>query len=77
MRNQSRLNVTPENGWPNPDDIIKEYFETNTSTSSTDDFVYPTWHRPMELHDYAMLPPSMWPITAESLANTTTFKEWG
>ncbi|XP_016905065.1 zinc finger matrin-type protein 5 [Apis cerana] len=77
MKNQSKLNINLENGWPNPDDIIKEYFENNTSTNTTDDFTYPNWHRPSELRDYSMLSPSLWPITPESLANTTRFEEWG
>lgn len=77
MKNQSKLNINLENGWPNPDDIIKEYFENNTSASTTDDFTYPNWHRPSELRDYSMLSPSLWPITPESLANTTRFEEWG
>lgn len=75
MKNQAKLNVVPENGWPNPDDIINEYFVNATSSSSTEDINYPTWHKPMELHDYCMLPPSLWPITPESLENST-FREW-
>lgn len=76
MKHQSKLNVMLENGWPSTDDIIKEYFENATSTSDADDFIYPVWSRPLELQNYSMLPPSLWPITPESLANTKTFKEW-
>ncbi|XP_054006674.1 zinc finger matrin-type protein 5 [Hylaeus anthracinus] len=76
-KKQSRLHYAPENGWPNPDDIIKEYFETNANSTSTDEPNYPTWYRPVEMHDYAMLPLSLWPITPESLANTSSFREWG
>ncbi|XP_043261833.1 zinc finger matrin-type protein 5 [Colletes gigas] len=76
-RNQSRSQFVPENGWPNPDDIIKEYFEFNTNSSGSEEVNYPAWYRPLEMHDYAMLPPSLWPITPESLVNTTVFKEWG
>ncbi|XP_076750007.1 zinc finger matrin-type protein 5 [Xylocopa sonorina] len=76
IRNKSKLHVMPANGWPNPDDIIKEFFENPASPNGTDDFSYPTWRRPLELHNYPMLPPSLWPIIPENLANTT-FKEWG
>ncbi|XP_076176409.1 zinc finger matrin-type protein 5 [Ptiloglossa arizonensis] len=76
MKNQSRLHFTPENGWPNPDDIIKEYFESTVNLNNTDELNYPTWYKSSEIQD-AMLPPSLWPITPESLANTSTFKEWG
>nr|XP_034171464.1 zinc finger matrin-type protein 5 [Osmia lignaria] len=77
IKQQSKLNVMPEHGWPNPDDIIKEYFQDIMNSNNTEEINYPMWHRPLELHDYSMLPPSLWPITPESLENTPTFKEWG
>lgn len=77
MKKQSQSQVTPENGWPNPDDIIKEYLENTESVSNAEELCSPAWYRPLELHDYSMLPPSMWPITPESLADTSTLSEWG
>ncbi|XP_076676955.1 zinc finger matrin-type protein 5 [Andrena cerasifolii] len=77
MKTESRLHAMPKNGWPNPDDITKEYFENSMNPSSTEEPSYPTWFKPLELHDYSRLPPSLWPITPESLADTSTFKEWG
>ncbi|XP_076236190.1 zinc finger matrin-type protein 5 [Calliopsis andreniformis] len=77
MKKQSKSHAMPENGWPDPDNIIKEFFENTESSSSTEELSHPSWRRPLELQNYSMLPPSLWPITPESLADTSTFKEWG
>ncbi|XP_076301137.1 zinc finger matrin-type protein 5 [Lasioglossum baleicum] len=77
MKNASRLHAMPENGWPNPDDIIKDYFENTGSSNNIEEPNYPTWFRTLEVHDYSMLPPSLWPITPESLPNKLTFNKWG
>ncbi|KAG7198665.1 hypothetical protein KM043_006020 [Ampulex compressa] len=76
MRNASKASVAPEKGWPNPENIIEEYFEDTGDSSTTEEFQYPVWSIPLELHSYPNLPPSLWPITPESVTDSN-FAKWG
>ncbi|XP_014488862.1 PREDICTED: zinc finger matrin-type protein 5 [Dinoponera quadriceps] len=68
--------TSPKGGWPNTEDIIKEYFENVTDSIDTEEFNYPVWSTPSQLLDYPNLPASLWPGTAESAASSN-FSKWG
>jgi len=64
----------PKDGWPNPEDIIKEYFENVTDSSGTEDNY--SWNMPSRLVNYSFLPPSLQLATSESITNCS-FNKWG
>ncbi|XP_012277105.1 zinc finger matrin-type protein 5 [Orussus abietinus] len=61
---------------PNPDDIVKEFFETTLDESIIEAIDCPIWTIPAEFHNYPNLPPSLHPITPESITNSN-FGKWG
>ncbi|KAI4480373.1 PREDICTED: zinc finger matrin-type protein 5 [Polistes canadensis] len=65
----------PEGGWPDPDDIVKEFFVDITNPETTKEITYPIWEVPPELHNYPNLPPSLWPLKPESITDSN-FGQW-
>ncbi|XP_032686872.1 zinc finger matrin-type protein 5 isoform X2 [Odontomachus brunneus] len=72
----SKESLPPKGGWPNPEDIIKEYFKNVTDSSDIEEFNYPVWNISSQLVDYPNLPPSLWPSTPENAVNSSLSK-WG
>lgn len=63
---------------PNNNEIIDEYFQCTIVTNDENDEIinYPIWNIPSELKNYPNLPPSLWPITPESVTDMN-FGKWG
>ena len=62
---------------PDPAVIMREFFDE--ATSSIDDIEkvdYSTWYPNPELQNYSNLPPSLWPITPETVTHSN-FATWG
>ncbi|XP_020286180.1 zinc finger matrin-type protein 5 [Pseudomyrmex gracilis] len=77
IKNDKESLPQPKNGWPNPDDIIKEYFENAMiDLSSTEETNYPVWSTSSRLDDYSYLPPSLQPVTPEKMMDSN-FSKWG
>lgn len=76
LKNSKNLGAMPKNGWPNADDIIKEYFEDIKDSKSIEELSYPTWNTPSELQSYPNLPPSLWPLTPESIVDCSNVSVW-
>lgn len=62
--------------WPNPSEIAEEFFEDLTDSREINNVEQPVWTRPAELHNYPNLPPSLWPITVETVT-TPDCGKWG
>nr|XP_012226830.1 PREDICTED: zinc finger matrin-type protein 5 [Linepithema humile] len=75
MKNFKNSTNQPKDGWPNPEDIVKEYFENVTDLSGTEDR-NSAWNMPSRLVNYSYLPPSLQPVTSESMADCN-FNKWG
>lgn len=76
MKNFKGLTVQPRDGWPNSEDIIKEYFENMLDSSGTEELNYPVWSIPSRLMNYPYLPPSLQPVTSERMIDCN-FSKWG
>ncbi|XP_011697386.1 PREDICTED: zinc finger matrin-type protein 5 [Wasmannia auropunctata] len=76
MKNAKVSAVQPRDGWPNSEDIIKEYFENVIDSSGTEDLSQPTWSTPAGLVNYPYLPPSLRPVTSERMMDCD-FSKWG
>ncbi|XP_011640778.1 zinc finger matrin-type protein 5 [Pogonomyrmex barbatus] len=77
MKNSKLPIVQPKDGWPNSEDIIKEYFENVIDTSDTEDLPihnYPVWNTPSM--NFSYLPPSLRPLTSETMMDCN-FSKWG
>ena len=70
IRASSKLN------WPNPSDISVEFFENVSENGDIKNTELPVWNIPAELRNYTNLPPSLWPITAETVTHPDCGK-WG
>lgn len=75
MKNFKDSTNQPKDGWPNPEDIIKEYFENVTDSSGTEDR-NSAWNVPSRLVNYSYLPPSLQPVALESMTDCS-FSKWG
>ncbi|XP_012057827.1 PREDICTED: zinc finger matrin-type protein 5 [Atta cephalotes] len=74
---KSKVSIAqPKNGWPNSEDIIKEYFENVIDSSNTEDLNHLMWNAPSKLIDYPYLPPSLQPIMSERMMDCN-FSKWG
>jgi len=74
---KSKVSVAqPKNGWPNSEDIIKEYFENVIDSSNTEDLNHLMWNAPSKLIDYPYLPLSLQPIMSERMMDCN-FSKWG
>lgn len=76
MKNFKNLTVQPKDGWPNSEDIIKEYFENVLDSSGTEELNYPNWSVSSRLTNYPYLPPSLQPVTSERMMDSN-FSKWG
>ncbi|XP_015609430.1 zinc finger matrin-type protein 5 [Cephus cinctus] len=76
QKNQSRSMRSLTNKVPGPDEIIKEFFENTADPDIAQEINTPLWSLPIELQNYTSLPPSLWPITAESVTHSE-FGKWG
>ncbi|XP_012538669.1 zinc finger matrin-type protein 5 [Monomorium pharaonis] len=76
MKNSKVSAVQPRDGWPNSEDIIKEYFENVIDPSGTEDLNHPVWSTTSGLVDNPYLPPSLQPIMSERTMNCN-FSKWG
>ncbi|CAL1688053.1 unnamed protein product [Lasius platythorax] len=76
IKNFKGLTVQPRDGWPNSEDIIKEYFENMLDSSGTEELNYPVWSIPSRLMNYPYLPPSLQPVTSERMIDCN-FSKWG
>lgn len=61
---------------PNPEDIIHEFFEDILDPEVIEETNFTPWKLPAELQNHPNLPPSLWPITPDSIPNSH-FSEWG
>jgi len=61
---------------PNPAEIIQEFFQDQILMDSTEKIGYPVWNHPPELQNYHNLPPSLWPVTSETVIDSD-FGKWG
>lgn len=61
--------------WPDPSEIIRDFFEA-VDSQSPGELEKPTWERPAELWNYSTLPPSLWPITPQTL-HQVEYSTWG
>ncbi|EZA58092.1 zinc finger matrin-type protein 5 isoform X2 [Ooceraea biroi] len=76
-KNSKDLTTQPKDGWPNPEDIINEYFENEMDPSGAEKLDYPSMSStPSRLADYPYLPRSLRPVTSEGMADSD-FSKWG
>ena len=62
--------------WPNSNEIVQEFFEDLTENQEINNIEQPVWSYPVEIQNYPSLPPSLWPITAETIMHPDCGK-WG
>ncbi|XP_077262064.1 zinc finger matrin-type protein 5 [Temnothorax americanus] len=74
MKNSKVSAAQPRDGWPDSDDIIKEYFEHSIVSSGSKDPTS-TWC-PSPAVGCLYLPPSLQPVTAERMTECN-FSKWG
>ncbi|XP_043279468.1 zinc finger matrin-type protein 5 [Venturia canescens] len=61
---------------PNPKEILDEFFRDPVSSDNTEKLDYPTWSVVPELQNCMNLPPSLWPISPETVTDSD-FGKWG
>lgn len=76
LKNQALTSAMFQHGEPNPKEIIKEFFENISDEDIVEESDCPLWNVPVELQNYPNLPPSLWPITSDSITNSS-FGKWG
>lgn len=74
MKNYKISTAQPKDGWPNSEDIVKEYFEHAIDSSGTKDLT-PIWC-PSPAVGCPYLPPSLLPVTPERIMDCN-FSKWG
>ncbi|XP_066592092.1 zinc finger matrin-type protein 5 [Prorops nasuta] len=72
---QASTSAMPKEGWPDPDEVAKEFFQDIIDSDMAEEIEYPNWTFPAELRNFPNLPPSLWPITLESVTDSN-FGKW-
>ncbi|KAF7989844.1 hypothetical protein HCN44_008518 [Aphidius gifuensis] len=61
---------------PDPHEIINEYFQDSLVTGNDNDEInHSIWNIPSELQNHPNLPPSLWPISPETVTDSN-FAKW-
>lgn len=72
MKNQSE---GKKNEWPNPNEIVKEFFENTTNNDNEIKSIEEPWKLPIELQNMPNLPPSLWPLNSQTI-NDPILTQW-
>ncbi|XP_051175986.1 zinc finger matrin-type protein 5-like [Leptopilina boulardi] len=64
-----------KNEWPNPNEIVEEFFENTTNNDNEIKSIEEPWKLPIELQNIPNLPPSLWPLNSQTI-NDPILTQW-